>query len=283
MSNSLRIHSSLISPSDTTSPMRAVIRLRDVNFSYPSADHPALADVHLDIRAGTWTSLIGPNGCGKSTLLHCIAGLNRCEGDVEVVSLNPSRCSRRILAQNIALMPQQPVVPEGMLIGDYVALGRAPYRGRGKGVVAEVIHRLGLETYTSRLLTDVSGGELQRVVLARALAQEPSVLLLDEPTSALDVGKAQQVMELVDTIRRDSHLTVVSALHDLTLAAQYSDEVVFLNHGSVVVHGSPRDVLTDELVSSVYAAEVSVIDTESGPAVIPRRPATHSETVERGY
>ena len=255
---------------------QTAIRLNNVSFGYGSADHLALKDISLSITAGSWVSLIGPNGCGKSTLLHCIAGLNRCEGDIEAASLDLRRSPRRILAQNIALMPQQPVIPEGMIIGDYVALGRAPYRGRGKKVVDEVLHRLGLESYAPRLLTDVSGGELQRVVLARALTQQPSVLLLDEPTSALDIGKAQQVMELVDSIRDDSELTVVAALHDLTLAAQYSDEVVFLNHGTVAKHGAPEDVLTDDLINSVYEASVAVVDTGSGPAVIPRRPLTTS-------
>ena len=248
------------------------VRLHDVSFGYGSRDYLALKGINLEIQAGTWCSLIGPNGCGKSTLLHCIAGLNRCEGDIEVASLDPRRASRRTLAQNIALMPQQPIIPEGMLIGDYVALGRAPYRGRGKHVVDEVLRRLGLESYASRLLTDVSGGELQRVVLARALTQQPSVLLLDEPTSALDVGKAQQVMELVDHIRKDSELTVVAALHDLTLAAQYSDQVIFLANGGVVAEGTPAEALTQDRIEDVYGASVRVIEQQGAPVVIPERP-----------
>lgn len=256
----------------------AAVRLRDVHFSYTGSRHSRFTDnlvlsgISLDISSGNWVSLIGPNGSGKSTLLHCIAGLQRCCGSVEVAELDPRRTPRRILARTVALMPQQPVVPEGITIGDYVALGRTPYRGRGAEVVNNVLSRLGLRDYAQRLLTDVSGGEFQRVVLARALAQQPSVLLLDEPSSALDMGKAQQVMELVDSIREDSGLTVVAALHDLTLAAQYSNEVVLLDHGTVVKHGSPGEVLTEERISSVYSASVSVIPTQSGPAVIPHRP-----------
>lgn len=109
-------------------------------------------------------------------------------------------------------------------------------------------------------LTDVSGGEFQGVVLARALAQQPEILLLDEPTSALDIGKAQQVMELVDGIRKESKLTVIAALHDLTLAAQYSDRVVFLNSGRVIADGAPSDALTETRIESVYEASVRIIN-----------------------
>lgn len=170
-------------------------------------------------------------------------------------------------------MPQQPVVPEGMLIREYVALGRAPYRNRGQQVIDDVISRLGLREYAARPLTDVSGGELQRVVLARALAQQPKILLLDEPTSALDIGKAQQVMELVDGIRKESKLTVIAAVHDLNLAAQYSDRVVFLESGRVIAEGTPSDALTEARVESIYDASVRVVDQKGAPVIIPERPA----------
>lgn len=248
------------------------VELRDVSFTYPGSSQPVLSSVQLRASAGQWVSLIGPNGCGKSTLLRCIGGLSHCTGELAVGGIDPRMSPRAAVARRVALMPQQPVVPEGMLIREYIALGRAPYKGRGQQVVDDVVVRLGLEKYVSRRLTDVSGGELQRVVLARALAQQPTILLLDEPTSALDIGKAQQVMELVDDIRKESKLTVIAALHDLTLAAQYSDRVVFLEHGCVIADGEPSDALTEDRIEGVYEASVRVLEQKGAPVIIPERP-----------
>ncbi|MDO5030521.1 MAG: ABC transporter ATP-binding protein [Corynebacterium sp.] len=252
------------------------LNCRNVSFRYLGADSPSLSDVSLTASAGEWLSIIGPNGCGKSTLLHCIAGLNRFTGDIEVAGGNPRRIARRQLAQKVALMPQQPVIPEGLRIRDYIALGRTPYRGREGGVVDAVMERLNLTAYAQRTLNDVSGGELQRVVLARSLAQEPEVLLLDEPTSALDIGMAQQVMEIIDEIRLESGLTVIAAVHDLTLAGQYSDRIALLSGGKLVRAGSPSEVLTEDTIACVYGASVRVmsLDTKiSAPVVIPQRPS----------
>lgn len=244
----------------------------NVGFRYPGASLPSLREVSLHAIPGEWLSIIGPNGCGKSTLLHSIAGLNRFSGDIEVAGVKPRHISRRQLAQKVALMPQQPIIPEGLRIRDYIALGRTPYRGRDTGVVDAVMERLGLTPYARRTLNDVSGGELQRVVLARSLAQEPEVLLLDEPTSALDIGMAQQVMEMIDQIRQESGLTVIAAVHDLTLAGQYSDRIALLSDGELVRAGSPSEVLTEDTIASVYGASVRV--TEMGaPVVIPQRPS----------
>lgn len=251
------------------------LNCRNVSFRYPGADSPSLSDVSLTASAGEWLSIIGPNGCGKSTLLHCIAGLLRFTGDIEVAGCNPRRIARRQLAQKVALMPQQPIIPEGLRIRDYIALGRTPYRGRDGGVVDAVMERLDLVPYAQRTLNDVSGGELQRVVLARALAQEPEVLLLDEPTSALDIGMAQQVMEMIDEIRLESCLTVIAAVHDLTLAGQYSDRIALLSGGELIHAGCPGEVLTEATIASVYGASVRVMemDTKVGaPVVIPQRP-----------
>lgn len=252
--------------------MTLFLNCQHVEFRYPGADAPSLRDISLSVHKGEWLSLIGPNGCGKSTLLRCIAGLNRCRGDIEIAGIRPRSISRRKLAQRVALMPQRPIIPEGLRIRDYIALGRTPYRGRDGGVVDAVMSRLNLAAYAQRTLNDVSGGELQRVVLARALAQEPEVLLLDEPTSALDIGMAQQVMELVDDIRHESGLTVIAAVHDLTLAGQYSDRIALLSAGRLVCSGTPGEVLTEATIEEVYGASVQVAEL-GAPAVIPQRPS----------
>jgi iron complex transport system ATP-binding protein len=140
--------------------------------------------------------------------------------------------------------------------------------------VNKVIDRLELGEFAPRLATELSGGELQRVVLARALAQQPQVLLLDEPTSALDIGHQQQVLELVDSMRNESGLTVIAAMHDLTSAAQYGERLVLLDRGRVVADGVPADVLTAERIAHVYGARVEILDRPAGRAVLPLRDAT---------
>src|SRR5207253_4133756 len=163
---------------------------------------------------------------------------------------------------------------------EYVLLGRTPhisYLGgestRDRRVAAAAIERLELDPLAHRLLSTRSGGERQRAVLARALAQEASVLLLDEPTSALDVGHQQQVLELVDALRREHGLAVLSAMHELTLAGQYADRIVLLAAGRIAATGSPREVLTEQALGALYEARVRVIEDGGQFVVVPvRRP-----------
>lgn len=239
---------------------------------------PVLHGIDLGVRTGSWISLVGPNGSGKTTLLYALAGLIPSRGEVEVNGLAPRRAGRRTVARTVALMPQRPVVPEGVTARELIRLGRTPHiprfgteSARDHEMVESVIDRLGLHQLAPRIATTLSGGELQRVVLGRSLAQEPRVLLLDEPTSALDIGHQQQVLELVDSMRRESGLTVVAAMHDLTSAAQYGERLVLLSGGRVVADGAPGAVLTAERVAEVYDARVEILDRRDGPAVLPLR------------
>lgn len=237
-----------------------------------------LHEVDLSVTAGSWVSLVGPNGSGKTTLLHALAGLVPATGRLEVASIVPGHAGRRAMARAVALMPQRPVVPEGVTVKELIHLGRTPHiprfgseTARDREVVERVVERLELEEFTTRIATELSGGELQRVVLARALAQQPQVLLLDEPTSALDIGHQQQVLELVDSMRTEGELTVLAAMHDLTSAAQYGERLVLLDHGRIVADGTPESVLTAERIASVYGAKVEVLDRPAGRAVLPLR------------
>lgn len=245
-----------------------------------------LHSVNLTVAQGEWVSVVGPNGAGKTTLLHVIAGLlpagtdTRLSGTVRVAGLDPHAVRRRQIAATVALMPQRPVVPEGVTVTELVTLGRTPHMSRfaapsatDRDVVAGVIERLDLQGIAARAVTELSGGELQRVVLARALAQQPSVLVLDEPTTALDVGHQQQVLELVDTLRVADGITVIAAMHDLTLAGQYADRMVMLAAGRVVADGAPAEVLTVQRIAEVYQARVDVVERGGGIAVLPVRDA----------
>lgn len=266
----------------------AAVDCASLHVRHPGADRDAVDGVDVRVAPGEWLTLVGPNGCGKTTLLHAIAGLLPARvGTVAVFGASPAPEGfrglapsavrrRRELARTVALMPQSPVVPPGMTVRDYVSLGRHPHAGafgRDDGaVVTHVLRRLDLEPWSGRAVADLSGGERQRVALGRALAQEPRVLLLDEPTSALDVGHAQEVLELVDGLRRDGGPAVVAAMHDLTLAGQYGGRMALMRGGRIIAAGAPAAVLTPERVRSVYGAGVAVLDRGGAPVVVPVRP-----------
>lgn len=233
-------------------------------------------DVH--VATGEWVTIIGPNGAGKSTLLRAVGGLLPYTGAVALGGTPSSRLRRRDRARIVATVVQSPVVPTGMAVLDYVLLGRTPYiapMGRESDADLDaaysVLERLDLAGFAQRQLATLSGGERQRVYLARALAQGASLLLLDEPTSALDIGHQQEVLELVDQLRRDHGLTVLATMHDLSIAGEYADRLVLLAGGRVVAAGTPRQVLTEELLAVHYRARVRVIDGDHGPLVVPVR------------
>ncbi|WP_229808510.1 ABC transporter ATP-binding protein [Actinomadura livida] len=234
-----------------------------------------LKGVSLDVPAGSWTAVIGPNGAGKSTLLRAVLGLVPSKGEVTVAGVDLGKLKPRQRARMIAYTPQSPNLPVGMTVFDYTLLGRSPYiphlgreGARDRAVTAEVLDRLDLTAFAARRLGHLSGGERQRVVLARALAQQTPVLLLDEPTAALDIGHQQQVMELIDRLRLSDELTVVTTIHDLTLAGQYADRLVLISGGRVAVAGEPAQVLTRSAVEEHFDARVRVTPGAGGRPVL---------------
>jgi iron complex transport system ATP-binding protein len=237
--------------------------------------------VSTTVASGEWVTLIGPNGAGKSTLLRAIAGLVRFDGSIELGAESVSTLGRRAIARRLAFVPQSPLLPPEMRVGEYVLLGRTPHLGafgyegrRDLDALQRALVRLDLVALADRPLRTLSGGEQQRAVLARALAQEAPVLLLDEPTVALDIGRQQQVLELVALLRSQSELTVLSAMHELTLATQYAGRLLLLSEGHLVADGAPAEIATDELISAHYGARVRVVVEDGTPiAVIPMREA----------
>ncbi|MGH8948691.1 MAG: ABC transporter ATP-binding protein [Acidimicrobiia bacterium] len=254
------------------------LELADVAVAYNG--RRVVDGVSMNIEPRTWVALIGPNGAGKSTLLRAVAGLVPHAGEIGIGGVPTAGMTRRRLSELVAFLPQRPVMPEGVTVADYVAIGRTPYvpywgteSGHDRDVIAGVLERLELTTLSHRQVDTLSGGEAQRVVLARALAQQSEILLLDEPTSALDVGHQQQVLELIDELRSEQGLTVLSALHDLTLAGQYADRLVMMRDGGVVSEGTAKNVLTEESIMTNYDARVRVVDMgTTGLIVTPLRP-----------
>lgn len=253
-----------------------MIRCRDVVVTL--GDHRVLDGVDLDVGRGEWVSVVGANGAGKSTLLRYLTGAVAGAGDLHLGGRPFASLTRRERALLVALVPQSPVVPIGMRVVDYVLLGRTPHI-RPLGVegphdlaaVHDALAHLDLLDMADREVTTLSGGERQRVLIARALAQGASLVLLDEPTTALDVGHQQQVLELIDELRRVHDLTVVTTMHDLTLAGQYAERLVLLDAGRVVVDGPAHEVLTEENLASYYGARVRIINDQGRPVVLPIR------------
>lgn len=253
------------------------LELRDVGVDLGGRE--VVRGVSLVLPSGGWLGVLGPNGAGKSTLLRAIAGVVEHRGFVRLDGRDATTMRRRELALRIAVVSQKPTVPEGVTVVDYVSLGRTPHIGyfgsigrRDREAVAEVVAALDLTGVATRAVASLSGGEAQRVFVARALAQEPSLLLLDEPTTSLDVGRQQDVLELIETLRRDRGVTVISALHDLSLAGQFADRLLVLHEGNQVAEGVPSEVLTEQVVREFFGASVRLVPVDgSGHVLVPVR------------
>ncbi|MGZ4126351.1 MAG: ABC transporter ATP-binding protein [Actinomycetota bacterium] len=254
-----------------------MISLDDVSVDYGA--EPVVRNVSLSVPPGGWLVLIGPNGAGKTSVLRAVAGLVGHTGRIALGGAAVRDLAPRELARRVAIVPQEPEVPPGMTVAEYVLLGRTPHLSylaregaRDRRVAAAVIERLRLGALADRELGRLSGGERRRAVIGRALAQQAPVLLLDEPTTALDVGRQQEVLELIDDLRREDGLTVLAAMHDLTLAGQYADRLALLVDGSVVASGRADEVLTQPSIERHYGARVRVLPVlAAGRAVVPVR------------
>ncbi len=252
-----------------------MIELRDVHVRFGPVE--AVRELSFSLEDGGWLALIGPNGAGKTSALRALAGLVRYDGEISLEGRDAATLGRRARARLVAFVPQKPETPPELTVAEYVLLGRTPhisYLGgegrRDREAAARALRRLELDAFAERPLGSLSGGELQRAVLARALAQEAPILLLDEPTTALDLGRQQLVLELVDALRRDG-LTVVTTMHDLTLAGQYAERLVLLDGGSVVAEGAAAEVLSAPNVAAHYGASVRIVEDEGGVFVLPVR------------
>lgn len=242
-------------------------------------DTDVVRDLTLDVPAGTWMSLIGPNGAGKTTLVRTLSGSLHHEGSIEVGGRDVHGLSVRHRARSLAVVPQHPVIPPGMRVFDYVVLGRAAHQGLrcspsvlDRRRTVAVLQRLELEPFADRRVDTLSGGERQRVVLARAIVQDTPLLVLDEPTAALDVGHQLDVLELVADLRTERELTVVTTVHDLSVAGQFADVVAVMAGGQLVASGAPADVLTPETIGAHWGVDATTdVDDDGAVTVTVRR------------
>lgn len=265
------------------------LRADNVSVSYQTARQPgqpsgqvlplpsALAGVTLDLERGSCLSVVGPNGAGKTTLVGAMSGQLRPAGGTVTVDGTPlAALGPFALAQRVAVVEQNPVLPSGFTVVDFVAMGRTPHLGlfgalseRDDAAVAAALALTGTSDLAGRMVDTLSGGESQRVVLARALAQGADHLLLDEPTNHLDLRYQVEVLAFARRVA-SAGTAVMLVLHDLNLAARVSDRVVMLSAGEVVAAGPPVEVLTAATISEVYGASVDVLYDHGVPIVVPR-------------
>ncbi len=241
-----------------------MIELNDISLGY---DHQAiLSNVNMKAMPGQIIGLVGPNGSGKSTL---IKGMTRVidlfSGHILIDGHDIKTIKRDELARLIATVPQNPVLPEAFTAFEVVLMGRTPHLGllRYEGgkdldITWQAMEATHTQFFAERRVSELSGGERQRLIIARALTQQPRVILLDEPTAHLDINHQVEILNLVKSLCLEQSLTVIAALHDLNLAAQYCDWMVMLNGGKIYAEGTPANVLTAQNIKRVYGAEVCV-------------------------
>ena len=241
-----------------------MIELKDVSLGY---DHRAVLDnINLKAVPGKVLGLIGPNGSGKSTLIKGMTRvINLFSGHIFIDGQDIRSIKREELARLIATVPQGPVIPEAFTAFEVVLMGRTPhlgllrYEGRGDMAIAwQAMEATQTKALAERRVGELSGGERQRLIIARALTQQPKVILLDEPTAHLDINHQIEILNMVKSLCLEQGLTIIAALHDLNLAAQYCDWLVMLNGGQIYTEGTPQDVLTSRNIKKVYGAEVCV-------------------------
>jgi len=234
----------------------------------------ALRGVSVAVGAGDFAGVIGPNGAGKSTLMRALAGILRpSAGRVTLDGRDIHDIPERERARRIAYMSQNPHVAFGFRVIDVVAMGRYPYRHRfspldaaDREAIRDAMEQTGVAAFAERPITELSGGERQRVFLARALAQQPEILLLDEPIANLDVRYQLDILELVKSLNTSRDMTVVMAIHDLTWALRYCRSVIALREGTLAAFGPAASTLTDALVEEVFHVPARVIEQNGHPS-----------------
>jgi iron complex transport system ATP-binding protein len=258
-------------------------RLAADGLTFHYGPRPVLHEVGVTVARGELVGVIGPNGSGKTTLVRVLSGVRRpAAGTVRLDGTPLAQLGRRELARRVAVMPQDPTLEFPFTALEVVLMGRAPHqaplalpRAADLAIARAALARLDVGDAEARPLDQLSGGERQRVLLARALAQEPDVLLLDEPTTHLDLRHQTGIYAVVDALRRERGLAVVSVLHDLNLAALYCDRLVLLAGGRVMRDGAPADVLVPEVLAAAYGTPVDVGRSEATGAIVvlpvPRR------------
>jgi iron complex transport system ATP-binding protein len=250
------------------------LTINKLSFSY--AGNPVLKDVDFSVNAGEVLSIVGPNGSGKSTLLKCINRLLKpSKNAVFIEDCDISKISLKDLSKLMGYVPQSTFSTFPYTVFDVVLMGRRPYvqwnlSDDDTEIVADILDFLGLSDFAMRHFNELSGGEQQKVIVARALAQQPQILLLDEPTSSLDIRHQLEILCILRSLTEDKDRSIIMSIHDLNLASRFSDKMLLLRKGEIYAAGSPNDVLTASNIETIYGVKCTVSTSSLGtPQVTP--------------
>ena len=256
----------------------AIINIEKLNYSYGKKE--VLKELSLNIDENKLTGIIGPNGCGKSTLAkNIIKYINGKFESFKIMDTDIRELSHKKIAQLISYIPQKSTIISNISVFDYVLLGRFPllknswdnYSEKDYEIVENNISLLNIEELRDRNVETLSGGELQKALLARALAQEAKILLLDEPTSALDLNNAVEFMKILKNISIKKEMSVIIIIHDLNLASLFCDSLIILKDGKFIEKGSPKEVINEKNIKSIYNLDCKVCYNENDkPYIIPK-------------
>ncbi len=239
-----------------------MIELEMQNVSLGYNHLPILKELNLKVSPGEMVGLIGPNGSGKSTLIRAFSRvINPLSGTILIDRREISAIPRRELARLVGVVPQIPILPSTFSAFEIVLMGRNPHLGlfqsegpKDWNIAWQAMEKTATESLADRHINELSGGEIQSLLIARALVQETRAILLDEPTANLDIGRQVEILNLMKNLCRESKLAVFAALHDLNLAAQYCDRLVLLHQGKILAEGTPTEVITNGNIQRVYGA-----------------------------
>jgi iron complex transport system ATP-binding protein len=249
------------------------LALRGVEFTYPGVS--VLKGVSFDLRGGEMLAIVGKNGSGKSTLIKCINKILKYQnGNISVDHEEVKNMRRKDIAKIMAYHPQKTFYNFPVTVFDTVLMGRYPHSGwsgdkEGEKRVWAVLKMLGLESLALRDFNQISGGQQQKVIIARALVQEAKILLLDEPTNDLDIRYQLEVMEIIRRLVKEKNISAIVVIHDLNLASKYCDQIIMLRDGVIFSAGPPGEVFTPENIAGVYGVDASVCEHEGVIHIIP--------------
>lgn len=262
-------------------------RLRAESVSVGYGEEPVVRDLSLVVPDGQVTTIIGPNGCGKSTLLRAMARLLKPSSGRVVLDDEPiDELATKEVARRLALLPQSPIAPDGLVVRDLIGRGRHPHQRwfsqwspEDERIVEAALEMTDTAALRDRPIDQLSGGQRQRAWIAMTLAQDTDLMLLDEPTTYLDLAHQVEVLDLVTRLNRERSRTVVMVLHDLNLAARYSDLIVVMKDGVIAAQGTPLEVFTPAMLSATFGLDADVIpDPRTGlPIVVPTSSAAAAE------
>jgi len=251
-------------------PIEQAIRIENLSVAYE--ERTIIENMNLTLPKGKINIIIGGNGCGKSTLLKTIARINKPkQGDIFINQKNIKQIKEKDIAKEVAFLPQGPSCPNGLTVRELVAFGRFPHQKmmggltrQDKEVIDWAISETGLSEFADREVDCLSGGQRQRAWIAMTLAQETDIIMLDEPTTYLDLSYQLEVLEILERLNKEKHITVVIVLHEINNAFRFADHIVGLKQGQIICEGKPIDVITKETLKTIYGIEADLKKSETG-------------------